>query len=156
SGVSRRLAPHRAQTAASGLFRSSSRCVDCPPLACGAEADRYTVRLTTRRRFATMKLRALIAATAIAAAAVLAMPAVSSAQPEGVPVTVKLKTGETVTGQFVERGAVHAVVKSDTMGEVTIPVNQIDSVNGGPYVPTAEVGMFKSDFLSGWSRSFDF
>lgn len=97
-----------------------------------------------------MKLRNLLVALAIVATA----PVVASAQVASTT-TIKLKTGESLTGQFVQRGKNTAVFKSDTVGTVSVPVAQIDSVNGEAYVPTAEVGVFGSDFLAGWNRSFD-
>ncbi len=97
-----------------------------------------------------MKVRNLLVALAIVASA----PVVALAQPASTT-TIKLKTGESLTGQFVERGKNTAVFKSDTVGTVSVPVAQIDSVNGEAYVPTAEVGVFGSDFLAGWNRSFD-
>ncbi|MFT3787457.1 MAG: DUF481 domain-containing protein [Tepidisphaeraceae bacterium] len=95
------------------------------------------------------KLHALIAAVTLTA-----IPALALAQ-SAAPVTVKLKTGETLTGQFVERGKTSAVFHSDSVGDVTIPAAQIDSVNGAAYVPTSSPGMFGSDFLPGWTHSFD-
>jgi putative salt-induced outer membrane protein YdiY len=100
----------------------------------------------------TMNFRSLLAVAALAA-----LPTVALA--DG-PVTVKLKNGETVTGTFTSRGATTAQLKSAGLGVVNIPVAQIDSIVGPnavamPYTPLPEAGLFGTDFLSGWSKSFD-
>jgi putative salt-induced outer membrane protein YdiY len=98
-----------------------------------------------------MKVRNLIAAAVVAA-----VPAAAFAA----PVTVKLKSGETVSGEFVNRGAATASVKSAGLGVVNIPVAQIDSIVGPDgtamaYTPVAEGGLMGTDFLAGWSKTFD-
>jgi putative salt-induced outer membrane protein YdiY len=90
----------------------------------------------------------------ILAVAALSTPVVALAAPH----TVKLTTGEQVTGEIVSRSEKQIVVDSAGVGEVTIPAGKIANVIGpdgkdAPYVPVTDDGLFGLGILAGWERT---
>ena len=67
---------------------------------------------------------------------------VSATRPAAV--TLALKSGETIKGRFLQRDSTQVVVSSDLLGAVTVPVTQIESIDGLPYVNTSNAPVSKA------------
>jgi putative salt-induced outer membrane protein YdiY len=90
------------------------------------------------------------------AAAVAALPVVAMAAPH----TVKLTTGEQVTGEILSRSEKEIVIDSAGVGAVTIGAGKIANVIGpdgkeAPYVPVKDAGLFGTGILAGWDRQLE-
>jgi len=103
-----------------------------------------------------MKLHTFLIGAALAAA----VPSLALAQ-DRAPRTVKLTTGEQVTGKVIQQTDTKIVVDSAGFGTVTIDRAKVAEVIGPTgqaeaYTFVGEPGVFGTDILAGYSKVFEF
>ena len=65
--------------------------------------------------------------------------------------TLKLANGDQLNGEIVEWAVDHVVIEHPQLGEIRIPLEQLDLDTGKPPSP----GLFGTTFLRGWNRNID-